>query len=943
MLLLGILLLCLITNINVQAVDTDFIYPAYYPKQYLSDDWSGYCSNDCSLVPYNKSNCRNVTYPLIYYYSSSNEYCYADSSVKSIVQEIYHINSKNVYVTILFNKLYEQIDLTNDSIGHSIQYIDRYAWNSISNNITKRQNMETQMNCRLSQLIPGGYAQFIMDFNITTSKHFNMTYLFGTSIFDEYYIYNIWYTCFPISTYSLSAEIIDGTPPPHDRSSINVQFGYEPCINGFQFSHDFLITKTGAHGKFVISNDKTISQLQIIKDINRILKYTGFINLADEYVALCLFLANIMISYFVVIGLKIYDIKIGFRQVQTNYVIVYIILLQIIIFTSYNSYLTYSKCLAEDQVTGNSITDFRYLALTVLAVFSIYWLFTCNKCNKNKDKHQKFTRCDCCILYLIINGVMGFMFWWYVGSLQYASYLFMAYPPKQYIYLLGYFPYGPNLNTLSTIFIVLIWKPLSHSSCCNFKVISYTVCHFVCFLGIGAYGYILPFFLIFDLDVTLPWYEILGYSIVIIIALGLWFVLKNRCCLNNCINTCFLTCYLQIIFGFMVVLYLLSEACLLGREYGDDSSWCPWFDSFDYQLFVWAPIIPYFIYCYFGVLCSKIWTEFIILNLMWIITVLLTEYYVPVQFLFIAFIIPFWIIIIFWNRNELKSFILNTISMYLGLFSLLTDIIVIYKWIQHNDYWWAIIQIGLLIITELFIIIDVYSYNKLSIRKCECDTIFGLTAPLLLMKSWSDLSDEQHYKTIYYRYKAVKLMFTSFPSVILQLYVSLTNPTFTVSLFASILASFISLTFTVWLFFIKLSKDKFVQTYASIIVAKSPKTSYDDFKYENEPTVSIEMSKTQTNKTHDKTEKISKKPLLQKYSHVFHNKCFFTHLYLFMVSDVFIRSIPIITLIAFIRNEFGDGSKIATIIFIILAIIILIFSFYMNKIMRIDSENNTNN
>eukprot|EP01084_Bolivina_argentea_P221597 375280_1 len=402
MLLVGIL----ITSINVQAVGTDFVYPAYYPNQYLSDDWSGYCSNDCSLVPYHKSDCRNVTYPLIYtyYYLSSNDYCYTDSSVKSMVQEIYHINSKNVYVTILFNKLYEQIDLTNESIGHSIQYIDRYAWNSISNNITKRQNMETQMNCRLSQLMSGipdydsVYAQFIIHFNITTSKHVNMTYLFGTF---DYNMYNI-YTCFPISTYSLSAEIIGGTL--QSDSSINVQFGYEPCIDEFQFSDHFPITKTGASGKFVISNNKIISELQIVKDINRILKSTGFINLADEYVALCLFLANIMISYFVVIGLKIYDIKIGFRQVQTNYVIVYIILLQIIIFTSYNSYLTYSKCLAEDQVTGNSITDFRYLALTVLAVFSIYWLFTCNKCNKNKDKHQKFTRCDCCILYLIING-----------------------------------------------------------------------------------------------------------------------------------------------------------------------------------------------------------------------------------------------------------------------------------------------------------------------------------------------------------------------------------------------------------------------------------------------------------------------------------------------------------------------------------------------------------
>eukprot|EP01084_Bolivina_argentea_P221599 375286_1 len=407
MLLVGILVLVLKTSINAQAFGTDFAYAAYYPNQYLSDDWSGYCSNDCSLVPYHKSDCRNVTYPLIYtyYYLSSNDYCYTDSSVKSMVQEIYHINSKNVYVTILFNKLYEQIDLTNESIGHSIQYIDRYAWDSMSNNATKRQIIETQMNCRLSQLMVVGlepYSQLIMDFNITTSKQVSMAFLFGTS--RTYYNDepNIWYTCLPVSKYSLSAEIIDSTV--ESDVSINVQFVYEACMDGFQFSNVFLISKTEHSNTFtfVISNDKTTSEY--IKDVNKILKYTGFINLADEYVALCLFLANIMISYFVVIGLKIYDIKIGFRQVQTNYVIVYIILLQIIIFTSYNSYLTYSKCLAEDQVTGNSITDFRYLALTVLAVFSIYWLFTCNKCNKNKDKHQKFTRCDCCILYLIING-----------------------------------------------------------------------------------------------------------------------------------------------------------------------------------------------------------------------------------------------------------------------------------------------------------------------------------------------------------------------------------------------------------------------------------------------------------------------------------------------------------------------------------------------------------
>ena len=178
------------------------------------------------------------------------------------------------------------------------------------------------------------------------------------------------------------------------------------------------------------------------------------------------------------------------------------------------------------------------------------------------------------------------------------------------------------------------------------------------------------------------------------------------------------------------------------------------------------------------------------------------------------YFVPFSIIYLFWVIKPLKRFTISIISIYLVTLDVLTDILVIFYWIFRGDYIWAIIQIMFILIGQIFGAFSSYIVHEdkeiSSVSLTRVDKIMsflGFGRAWFSIKSWSDTSKQQKYRKFYRKHKIFELMYESFPTVTLQLYVSLVSDQYSSTIFRSILFSFLSMSYSVILYLSAITRN----------------------------------------------------------------------------------------------------------------------------------------
>ena len=175
-------------------------------------------------------------------------------------------------------------------------------------------------------------------------------------------------------------------------------------------------------------------------------------------------------------------------------------------------------------------------------------------------------------------------------------------------------------------------------------------------------------------------------------------------------------------------------------------------------------------------------------------------YVINVVYITYSFIIPIYIILIFFAIKELRNWKFSLISMYLVSFDVITNFVVIYYFLQNDDYFFASLQILFTFLAHIF---GSFSnnlfgaeYNNLS----KCDKILsftGLGRPYFKIKSWIEVSENSSkiYTKLANKHRIWGIMFESFPSITLHLYASLIAKQFSFELITSIIVSIISISY----------------------------------------------------------------------------------------------------------------------------------------------------
>eukprot|EP01084_Bolivina_argentea_P187756 323351_1 len=288
-----------------------------------------------------------------------------------------------------------------------------------------------------------------------------------------------------------------------------------------------------------------------------------------------------------------------------------------------------------------------------------------------------------------------------------------------------------------------------------------------------------------------------------------------------------------------------------------------------------------------------------------------------------SFGVPMYIILIFFTIKELKQWKFDLISIYLVSFDVLTNIIVIYYFITDtHDYMFAALQILFTILGHIF---GSFSnslfgeeYNNLS-KTDKILSFAGFGRPWFSVKSWIEIYDEKIYTKLATKQRIWGLMFESFPTVTLHLYAVLIAKHFSFSLISSIVVSCIAITYNVWMYVVRLTHQNQNNVKEVIELILPTKPFHIDNNYhllEDQP-----------------QQNTRKQTFIPSWcGQVMHDTSFFIKLFLFMISDFYIRSIPLIVMMGLIPcDEDKTFCENRNIVFCLLFGFLLIFEFIMNK------------
>jgi len=282
--------------------------------------------------------------------------------------------------------------------------------------------------------------------------------------------------------------------------------------------------------------------------------------------------------------------------------------------------------------------------------------------------------------------------------------------------------------------------------------------------------------------------------------------------------------------------------------------------------------------------------------------------YTNINYIVHALLIPFYVSRIFSTVDELKKLSKGIISMYLIAFDVVTDIIVIYYFIQSGDYYFAVFQILCIFIGKLFGAFShsIFNDGVILTRMDKILSFFGLGRSWFLINSWRANDKENMYMILYRKSEIWEIMFELFPGIALQIYALLTLEIHSLSLIVSIFFSVLTINHNVWSFLIGLQ------------------LAYDRQSQQKE----VGATATQSTGKRRPFECIFRICCIPSF--VFESGKWYLHLYAFMISDFYLRTIPIVVFMSFVTSNI-----LRIVLFVVLFGGLGVFEFVMNKRMRI--------
>ena len=331
-------------------------------------------------------------------------------------------------------------------------------------------------------------------------------------------------------------------------------------------------------------------------------------------------------------------------------------------------------------------------------------------------------------------------------------------------------------------------------------------------------------------------------------------------------------------------------------------------------------------------------------------------YIINVVYLMYSFVMPLLMITIFMASEELNQWKSDLVSLYLLSFDEIITLVVIYHYITDtNDYFFAAFLISFTIFSNVFGTISNKWFGEQYQNLSNMDKIIGflgLGANYFKIKSWRQLNQDEDgiYTKLAMKHKIWGVMFETFPSLALRIYASLVTDSSetdkSLSLRASILFSCVNVMFSVWQYIVKITKEQAKHEQVAIELVTNESTSKQTEHYTGNNNKSRDpcIDSSESNheiidiKSSDDEKSIScmehvklfiQKNIMSEFEHVVNNKDFHINISLFMISDFYVRSMPILSLMAVIPHNFRTTT------FCPLFAALAIFEFVLNKWMRI--------
>eukprot|EP01083_Nonionella_stella_P268886 909269_1 len=298
----------------------------------------------------------------------------------------------------------------------------------------------------------------------------------------------------------------------------------------------------------------------------------------------------------------------------------------------------------------------------------------------------------------------------------------------------------------------------------------------------------------------------------------------------------------------------------------------------------------------------------------------LCYYVLNIQYIVLSILIPIYVIIIFWMFKELKNWKAGLASMYLISFDLISDVFVIYQFLENHDYQFAAFQITFMIVGQMFGAFSGICFDH-GYQLDPLDRIlnfFGLSDMWFLIKTWTETELENKYKTLYQKHKIWEIMYQSIPSLALQVYALFVTETSPFVLVSSTALSMITATFDIssYLAGVIAEKDKTDKTNQVVMDT----TAADDATKEHETQTANTTSNTidGLRKLQDEQGKRCIQNKLRAVCEGINRKCtavfdhdqLFLRLFFFLISDFYLRTIPFVVTISAINCD--DNQSICT-------------------------------
>ena len=265
---------------------------------------------------------------------------------------------------------------------------------------------------------------------------------------------------------------------------------------------------------------------------------------------------------------------------------------------------------------------------------------------------------------------------------------------------------------------------------------------------------------------------------------------------------------------------------------------------------------------------------------------------VNVQYIVHSFFIPIYIFLLFRTVPQLRPLSTSLIGLYLVALDVYSDLVVVYFFIDETEYVFAVLQL-LFVITGQVVgaVSDVFArdFEQLSVVDKVIASL-GFGRIWFTVNWWEEklCQDESGmYGVLRQKHKIWDLLYEAFPTVALQIYASMTTNVPPQALVASIFISAVSISFSTMLYLGALLK---------VQEQENPReTSLGDSGQKvSALTVSPIVSSTTPNSEQRRSEA---KPR-------------YLALFVFMVSDFYIRSVPMVMMMAIVSSKWFAGEGI---------------------------------